>query len=184
MEIGFDKAKLLQYKAEIVKHLGNPAKLRLTVVTVLFLAAMVSVYMPFSDRVDKNRSALAAEHNRSKAITDVEALRKEVAAYDERISEHTGANNWVQYMLDGLRAYPVKLRDMESRPPRKVGPYLAVILSMEIEGTYARMKEFVEWLECSDRVRRVDSLRFEKRPKALLMKITVLGLIPKNASAT
>lgn len=184
MELGFDKAKLLEYKAAIAKHLGNPAKLRLTLVLVLGLAAIMGVYVPLSDRIDENRAVLATERDRNGAITDVEELRKQVEAYDTRIGEYKGTNDWVQYMLDGLRAYPVKLRDMESRPPRKVGPYVAVTLSMEIEGTYPRLKDFVEWLESSDRVLRVDLLRFEKRPKALLMKITVLGLIPKNASAT
>ena len=90
----------------------------------------------------------------------------------------------MQYILDGLRKYPVKLRDMQSKPLRRVGPYHAVTLTMEIEGTYRRMKEFMEWLESSDWVLRVDSLRLDKRPKALSMKITVLGLIPKNATAT
>lgn len=184
MELGVDKAKLLEYKAAIVKHLGNPAKLRLAVVAVLGTGAILGVYMPLSDQADANRATLAAHHERNEAVADVEKLRKEVAEYEGRIGQHSSANDWVQYMLDGLREYPVKLRDMQSKPLRRVGPYLAVTLTMEIEGTYRRMKGFMEWLESSDWVLRVDSLRFDKRPKALSMKITVLGLIPKNASAT
>jgi hypothetical protein len=70
---------------------------------------------------------------------------------------------------------------MESSEPRRVGPYRAVTLSMEIEGIYPQLKGYVEWLEKSERVLRIDSVRFEKRPQNLLMKIIVLGLVPKNA---
>jgi len=70
---------------------------------------------------------------------------------------------------------------MESNEPRRVGPYRTVTLSMEIEGVYSELKAFVKWLEMTDRLLRIDSVRFEKRPSNLLMKIIVLGLVPKNA---
>lgn len=184
MDLGLDKARLLRYKAAITKHLSDPVKLRLVVSGTLALVAIVGVYLPFSGLIEENRAEVAAERGRDQAIKDVEGLRSQVAAYEGRIGKESDANDWVQYLLSGLREYPVKLRDMESRPPQKVGPYLAVTLSVEIEGTYHRMRDLMEWLESSDRVLRVDSMRFEKRPKSLLMKITVLGLVRKNAPAT
>ena len=48
-------------------------------------------------------------------------------------------------------------------------------------GPSAQLKAFVEWLDQSDRLLRVESVRFEKMPGAILMKINVLGIVRKNA---
>jgi hypothetical protein len=69
---------------------------------------------------------------------------------------------------------------MESKQQRKVGPYRAVVFSMEIEGTYPELKTYVEWLESSQSLVRIDSLQFEKGSKNLLMKIYILGIVPKK----
>lgn len=184
MELGFDKAKVLRYMAITAKHLRDPVKLRLAVVTVLVVTATGTVYLPFSRRIEHNRRHLTAERSRYQNITDVEKLREQVQLYRGRIGEHSDANEWVKHVLDGLRGFRVKLRDMASKKLRHVGPYAAVTLSMEIEGSYLPLKGFVEWLEFSGGILRVDLMRFEKRSESLLMKITVLGLVPKDASTT
>ena len=183
MELGLDKTKMVQYKAVVADHLRDPVKLRLGVVTVLTAVAIVGVYLPLSGRIQRTRRQLSAERIREQSIAEVEKLREQVEAYRGRISGHSDTNEWVQYLLEGLRGSQVKLRDMASKKPRPVGPYAAVTLSMEIEGTYPRLKSFVEWLECSERVLRVDAVRLEKRKESVVMKIAVLGLIQKNASA-
>jgi hypothetical protein len=74
----------------------------------------------------------------------------------------------------------VKLRGMESREPHRVRPYGTASLDLEIEGTYPQLKAFVEWIEHSDRLLRVDGVRFERSSKSLLMKILILGLMPSR----
>ena len=181
MDVGIDKEKLLHYKALAARHLSDPMKLRLAVVFALLCAAIGAVYLPLSKRIEEGRRELAAERSRHQAVADVEKLRRQVQAYRDRIGNQADTNEWVQYILDGMRGFQVKLRDMESKEPRAVGPYLAVSLTMEIEGTYPRLKSFVEWLESSRQLLRVDSIRFEKRPDSVLMKVLVLGLSRKNA---
>jgi Tfp pilus assembly protein PilO len=181
MDVGIDKAKLLHYKEITAKHLSNPVKLRLTTVFLLVALAIGMIYMPLSNRLQEARKQLANERERNKKITDINKLRKCMNMYRNRIGEHSDTNEWVQYILDGLQNYKVRLRTMESHEPRRVGPYNAVSLSMEIEGTYAELKAIIRWLDMTKRILRIDSMRFEKRPDNLLMKIIVLGLVPKNA---
>jgi len=181
MDTGISKEKLLLYKEIAIKHLSNPVKLRLTTVFVLVAVGIVLVYMPLSKRIQAAKKLLEDERERNEKICDVEKLQKQARSYRNRIGDNSDTNEWVQYTLDGLRNFRVKLREMESSEPRRVGPYRAVTLSMEIEGVYPQLKGYVEWLEKSERVLRVDSVRFEKRPQNLLMKIIVLGLVPKNA---
>ena len=136
--------------------------------------------MPLSKRIQQTKLQLSAEKDRNENITDVVKLRKQVLSYCDRIDKDSDTNKWVQYILDGLRNFKVKLRTMESKQPRRIGPYQGIILSMEIEGTYSQLKNVVEWLEQSEKLLRIDSMRFEKRPQYLLMKISVLGIVPKK----
>ena len=181
METGIDKAKLLQYQQIALKHLHNPVRLRLTAMAGMVLLGIVVIYAPLSGRIQAMKRNLNKERERYEKIVDVEKLRKEAASYEDRIDPRSDANEWVQYVLDGLRQFEVKLRDMESGEPKKVGPYHAITLSMEIEGGYPALRSFVEWLEQSDRMLRIDSVYFDKRPDTLRMKIVILGLVPKYA---
>lgn len=182
METGIDKEKLLYYRDLIRQHLSDPIKLRLAVVSVAFLVGIGAVYMPFSKRLASQRSALDKQVKRARAIHDVELLRKETKLYRQRIPQASATNGWVQYILGGIRKNHVKLRDMSSRQPRKVGPYRALVMEVEMEGTYANLKKFIEWLEQSERLLRIDGIRFKKRQDCLLMKAVVLGLVRSNAS--
>jgi len=182
METGIDKEKLLYYRALIIKHLRDPIKMRLAVVSASLLVGIGAVYVPFSNRLAKQHAKLEKQIAKANSIHDVENLRKQINLYANRIPEVSATNGWVQYILGGIRENHVKLRDMSSRQPRRVGPYKALVMEMELDGTYANLKNFIEWLEQSDRLLRIDSIRFKKRQDCLLMKIVVLGLVRGNAT--
>lgn len=179
METGIDPEKLLKYRALAEKHLSDPLKLRLAIALTVIVVGIVGIYMQFSGRINKAREQFAEEKQRSEYIGDVEKLRKMSHLYQARIGKLNTTNDWVEYLLDGLSNCDVKLRDMESKEPKKLGAYKAISLSMEIEGTYPELKAYVEWLDMSEHLLRIDSLRFEKRPEYLLMKLNILGVIPR-----
>jgi len=181
MDLGIDKAKLQQYKANIAKMLGDPVKMRLAIVFVAAALAVGAVYMPLCGRIDEARLTASAEKKRTEAIQGVETLWAEANSYRPRIGETSDTNDWVQYLLAGSRRIPVRLRDMQSREPVKVGPYKAIVFTLEVEGTFAQLKQFTEWLEQSERLLRIDNLRMERLPNALMMRIQVLGLVRKSA---
>ena len=181
MDLGVDKAKLQQYKAQAVKLLSQPAKLRVALLVAMMGLAIGAIYMPLSDRIDQQRRLVATEKKRLDSIRDVENLRRETKQYSPRIDPKSDTNEWVKYLLDGSRQAKVRLRDMQSKDSQKVGPYTAVSLVLEVQGNYPQLKQFLEWLEQSDRLLRVDLVRMEKLPNALIMKLSVLGLVGKNA---
>lgn len=181
MQMGLDKAKLAQLKGQVVKLIGDPAKMRLAVVFAVTGLVVGAVYYPISGRIDETRGQVSSEKQRLTTIQEVESLRREVKAYQSRISVQSDANEWVQYLLAGSRQAGVGLRSMESRDPRKVGPYTAVALSLEVQGAYPQLKEFVEWLEQSDRLLRIETVRLEKSPGMVVMKISILGVVRNHA---
>lgn len=179
METGIDKEKLRHYQALIERHLRHPKKYRVTVVAALLLFGLLGVYRPSLQRIDAARQRLDESQQRRDTIEQVEDLRTQRWRYLGRIDADMDTNQWIQFLLDGLEGYAVKLRTMESRPPCKVGPYLAVCLAMELEGDYPQLKATLEWLEQSERLIRVDMVHMEKCHDYLLMKLHVLGLMPK-----
>jgi hypothetical protein len=180
MNTGIDKAKLAHYKALAEKHLGDPVELRLITVGVLLVLVIGLVYIPFSNDINNNKRLYSLEKERNGYITDCEKLQKQAELLRALISQKSDTNEWVNFLLDGLRKFQVKLHGMESKQQRKVGPYRAAAFSMEIEGSFPQLKTYVEWLESSQSLIRIDSVQFEKKPAALTMKVMVLGVVPKK----
>ncbi len=176
-----DKAKWAASKAKITRLLGDPGKMRLAVVLAVTAVTVGAIYYPLSGRIEEQRVAVEAEKDRLDAIQSVETLRREVQGFRSRIDKQSDSNEWVQYLLAGSRQAGVQLRGMETREPHAVGPYLAVALNLEVQGTYPQLQSFVEWLDQSDKLLRVDGLRLEKTPGMIVMKVNLLGLVHKNA---
>ncbi len=179
MDTGITKEQLLRYKAIATAHLSDPVKMRLAVIVGITAVAVMAVYKPLADGIETKQQQLVAQKKRADLIAGVEALRKQAGVYRPRISEKSDTNEWVQYILTGLRKSGVKLRDMSSRQPRKVGPYKAIVLTVEVQGNYKTVKKLMEWLEQSDRLLRVDSIRCQKKLGSIEMKISLLGLVGK-----
>lgn len=180
MELGIDKAQLMQYKALAQQHLSDPVKLRLFTAGALLLLVTVLVYMPLYKVIDRNKKLLAAAKERNGYITDCEKLRAQAMAFRPLIEEKPDVTGWIGYLLDGMRKFQVKLRSMNPQKENKVGPYKAAALSMDIEGSYQELKNYIEWLESSKSLIRVDELKLTKGQKNMLMKITVLGIMAKK----
>lgn len=181
MDLGFDKAKMEASKAQLIRLLSDPTKMRLAVVAVVMAATIGGLYYPFSGQIEEQRTVRAAQKDRLEAIQDVEKLRKEVQTFRSRIDKQSDTNEWVQYLLAGSRQAGVQLRGMETRPPQPVGPYTAVTLNLEVQGTFPQLQNFIEWLDQSDKLLRIDGLRLEKVSGVIVMKVIVLGLVHKNA---
>lgn len=175
-----DKAKLAQYKASLEKYFGDPVKLRLTTIGGLLALSVGLVYYPLSKEIDQSRRLVAAEKERNSCIADCEKLQKQAVLFRSLIGEKADTDEWVEYLLTGLRKFNVKLHGMESRQMKKVGPYMALTFSMEIEGSYQELKSYIEWMEASQRLIRIDTMNFEKKSDNLVMKLIVLGVVPKK----
>jgi len=184
VDTGISKEQLQRCKAIATAHLSDPVKMRLAVIVAMTAVAIMAVYRPLAGQIETKQRQLAAQRRRVDLIAGVEVLRKQAGVYRPRISEKSDTNEWVQYILTGLRESGVKLRDMSSRQPRRVGPYKAIVLTVDVQGNYKTAKSLMEWLEQSDRLLRIDTVRCQKKLGSIEMKIVLLGLVGKNAAAS
>jgi hypothetical protein len=180
MEFGIDKAKLMRYKALAEQHLSDPVKLRLFTAGALLFLITVLVYIPLSRRIDKNGELLIAAKERNSCITDCEKLQEQAMTFRPLIEGKSDISEWISYLLDGLRKFQVKLRGMSPKKQYDVGPYKAAALSMEIEGPYPELKNYIEWVESSKSLVRVDMLQLAQGQNGMSMKILVLGIMAKK----
>ena len=164
---------------ELLERLRDPLRLRVLVTGVMLLVGYAAIYLPLSSRIEETARKLSNERRRVELANEIDCLRAQVAKFQARVPAHTDSNQWVQYVLEGLRQFPLKLTNMDSQSPERVGPYQAVVLRMDVEGKYSELDCFLHWLETNDRLFRVDSAKIapgRNQNDKLTMQLSLLGL--------
>jgi Tfp pilus assembly protein PilO len=164
---------------DLLERLHDPFRLRVLVTGVMLLVGYAGIYMLLSGRIEETTRKLSNERKRQQLANDIESLREQVDKFQDRLPENTDTNQWVKYVLDGIRRFPLKLSNMDSHSPQRVGPYEAVVLDINVEGEFAELDSFLHWLETNDRFFRVDSAKIapvRNENGKLSMQLTLLGL--------
>jgi type II secretory pathway component PulM len=152
------------YKKEVQKladALRNPMRLRLVVCGAAVAVAYFSIYGPLGDRIVRASRTLKEAEKRESTARDAEFLRTQVELFQSRLATNPDPNATTQYVLDGVRALPLKLNRLDFNGTVTVGPYEAVILNVEVSGDVQQLDKLLAWLETNDRLFRIDSLRIE-----------------------
>jgi hypothetical protein len=167
-------------KAQLVDRLHNPVQLRVLIAGTVLLAGYAGIYVPLSGQIDATSRQLAAETKRLDLARAIEHLRSQHKKFKNRVPEKSDANEWVQYVLGGIRRFPLKLVGLDTDPIRDVGPYKAIVLRIELEGAFPGMNGLLAWFETNERLFRVDLVRIQPHRSGngtLVMQLTVLGVM-------
>ena len=167
-------------KGKLIGRLHDPLQLRIfTTVTVLAVGYM-AVCMPLGNKVDEAARELASQRKLTELASAVEHLRAQTAKFRGRLPKQVDSKEWVEYVLDGIRRFPLRMTQLTCDAPRDVGPYKAVVLRIELEGDFHDMDGFLRWMESNQRLFRADALRICPSladRNVLVMQLTVLGLM-------
>ena len=161
------------------RRIRNPLQLRLIVGMAMLAVWYLLIYSPLSGGIETTAKERTQAEAHLTLARDIEALRAETKSFSDRLPTHTDTNEWVEYLLSGVRKFPVKMVKLEPKGMRKHGPYNVVILQFELQGGFRELDAMLAWIEGNPRLLRVDSLIFEpSRGKAdsLDLKLTVLGM--------
>lgn len=163
----------------LIELLHDPVRLRMAVTGFMLVVAYAGIYMPLSSRAEEATRKLNKERNLQGLAEDIEYLREQVDKFQPRLPEKTDTNEWVQYVLGGIRKFPPKLISLDRESPKAVGPYKAVVLNIQLEGRFHDLDSFLCWLEGNERLFRVESVKIAPARQAtdkLVMKLILLGL--------
>lgn len=165
--------------AALVERLHNPGFLRAVVTGVVLAVAYIAVFSPLAANIDEDMRKLATQKKLLETVQEIEGLRKEYASFKDRVPDKADTDEWVQYMLTGIRKYPLKLILLNPAATKDVGPYKGIVMRIELNGQLQDMNEFLKWLETNPRLVRVDIMDIETSVQtkgALVMHLTIVGV--------
>ncbi len=170
----------VSYQTKLLEHLYNPNKLRAIVTGVMLAIGYVGVYMPLSNGMETTNRNLNKERKRLELGCEVEQLRTQFNRFKNRIPKKRDANEWVPYVLDGVRKFPLTLLKWNADEIRDVGPYKVVVLRLELEGAFSGLDAILGWLETNERLIRIDTVKIAPQRAGsgkLVMQLVVLGVM-------
>ena len=166
-------------KTKVIDQLHDPVRLRVCVLASILAIGYFAVYTPLQERIsdltknldrDRKKLALAARNDK---------LQAEYVVFNDRIPKVTDNKEWVQFMLDGIRKFPLRLTKLNCQDSKHVGPYRAVVMNIELEGRFFDMDAFIRWVELNERLLRIDEISMAPSHSGedqTVLRLTVLGL--------
>jgi Tfp pilus assembly protein PilO len=166
-------------KAKLLERLHDPVTLRLFVMSTVLLIGYVTIYLQMSDRIAATKRKLKRDDHLIELAVRMEKLQEQYRTFEARVPQQTDGKEWVQYVLEGIRRFPLTLTKLDCREPKVVGPYRAIVLQIELEGSFLDMDKFLRWLESNERLMRADEMTIAPAGESgdsMTMRLTVLGL--------
>lgn len=176
--------KQRDFKAMLVERMHDPLQLRAALCVGLLAAWYSMGFTPMRDRIASTTYQLERDHKRLALATEVESLRAEAAQFADRLPPRSDPNEFLQYVLGGIRAGSLKLISLQPDKPTDAGPFQVATVKVELEGKYQDVAAFLRWIEDNKRLLRVDNLKLDpdsKDPSTLKVGMSVLGLMGAEA---
>jgi hypothetical protein len=167
-------------KAKFIEWLHHPTHLRIFITGMMLVVGYGALYLPLSSSIDDTTKRLSNEERRLAVAREIEFLRGQQKSFQDRIPKQRDPNEWVEYVLIKFRTLPLKLVALEAKTPMDVGPYKAVVLNCEMEGSFQDIDQLLRWIEFNDRLIRVDSVRIvphRSNNGLLVVHLVVLGVM-------
>jgi hypothetical protein len=159
--------------------LRDPLRLRVLVCGLALGVAFLGIYRPLGGQVRTASRNLKQAEREAAVARDVEFLQAQADTFEKRLGTDPDVNETVQYVLDGVRALPVKLVQLDSDASIGVGPYEAAVLRLAVSGAVADLDKLLKWLETDERLFRIDSLELtppQGQETAPSLRLTLLAL--------
>ncbi|NLE37363.1 MAG: type 4a pilus biogenesis protein PilO [Pirellulaceae bacterium] len=162
----------------LAEHLRDPLKLRFFIAGVVLAVGYFGVFSPLEARIGEVARDLNRFKEHAKLSDEIGQLKAQIARVSKRVPKGTDDNEWLQYVLGGVRKHAVQLVKADPGEAKKVGPFEAAVVQVEIRGTYPDLCAFLDWIETNERLFRIDSINMSPVPRGdqLEMKLTLLGL--------
>jgi aromatic ring-cleaving dioxygenase len=109
----------------------------------------------------------------------IEHLQKQFHQFEDLVPQQADSKEWVRYVLEGIRQLPVNLISLDCKTPKEIGPYRAIMLQVQLEGTFFELDQVLRWLESNRRLLRADEVTLSPARGirgTITMHLTLLGM--------
>jgi len=174
-------------KSKLLDGLHDPLQLRILVIGEALAIGYGGVYVPMPAQIDQVQSKLAQDKKLSDLAQNIEHLETQCKKFEKLLPKNTDDKEWLHYIHEGVRLFPLRVVKIEGLAPRKVGPYPVYVFQLELEGTFYDLDAFLRWIETNSRPLRVDSIdlsllaaksggKGKGNKDEMVMKMVVLGM--------
>jgi len=146
-------------KNSLLERLHNPTELRLFLMALVLGIGYAAIYLPLNKTIAATTLKLEKARKRLDLADEVQVLREQFRSIQSRIPDNGDTNEWMQYVLGGLRQSPLKLESFNPSAPQTLETYQVLSLKIKVSGSFADLEQFIYWLESNPRLFRVDSLK-------------------------
>jgi type II secretory pathway component PulM len=148
-------------KTQLMDRLHDPLQLRVILIGLVLAVGYFGIFTPLSENIAKTTKAIERERKLEVLADNIEQLQKQCDSYKNRLTHQADGKEWMQYILDGVRGFPLKLTKLDCVSTKKIGPYEAVVLQIDVEGTLFDLDQFLRWLETNQRMFRLDEISID-----------------------
>jgi Tfp pilus assembly protein PilO len=176
-------------KAKVIERLHDPLQLRVLLLGLVLAAGYVGIYMPLTEQIAQATANVDRERKLADLADGVEQLQARYKTFAKRLPHQADSKEWMQYLHEGIRGFPVTLLRLDCLPTRPIGPYRVVTLQVEVAGSLYELDTFLRWIEANPRLFRVDDIsialvhgkqlnldKSERNLDDMVMKLTVVGM--------
>lgn len=160
------------------KVTAHPLKLRGAISVIMLVGWYFGAYAPISTQIEEAKQQLAAEVERRQLGQDVEKLRGDLERIQPRIPPDTDRNSWLQFLMDGIRAQPIRLVSLEPGSTTEIGPYKAAQVTITVEGAFADGEKLLRWIETIPRLHRINLISMSLQEKTTVKPVA--GQAPRE----
>jgi Tfp pilus assembly protein PilO len=166
--------------AMLLDRLHHPLRLRAFVAAVVLISGYAGVYLPLESSIADTTLKLTQEQKRLALAQDIERLQAQEKRFEGLLPESIDRNEWVEYVLSGIRGFPLKMVAFDAKGSQEIGPFKVIVLNCELEGSFQDMDQLVRWFEFNSRIFRIDSIKIAQHRSnngLLVMQLVILGLM-------
>jgi Tfp pilus assembly protein PilO len=166
----------------ILQHMRQPLKLRIALSIIMIVVWYLVFFIPLAERAESTSARITRERKRIDTAKEIESLKDALAPHHDLIWTGAELNELMGHVIDHLRTSPLKLIDLKPEASKDLGPYQTFGLQLALEGEFAEIDAFLNWLESGPRPARVDSIKIDPsqhKSAGLKVQLTLLGLADK-----
>jgi hypothetical protein len=146
----------------------------------MLLIGYGAVFTPFDSAINDTTRRLTQERKRLNLARDIEYLRGQDKRFEAFLPKQQDRNEWVEYVLSGIRPLPLKLVALEAKASDDLGAVKAVVFNCELEGAFGDIERLIRWIEFNERIFRIDSLKISPHRSnngTLVTQLVIVGVM-------
>lgn len=170
---------LQDLRAKLERLRQDPPAFHFALAATLLAVGLAGVTMPLGGSIETKREALEDARDRAAVAERIGAHLDAWRHLAPRVVAQAEAVDWDAYLLQHLRAAGMRVLSQEPPEVAELGEFRTITLRLRAGGRYEQIADFLDRVECGERLMRVDRLQIAIGASELELEAELVGLAGK-----